>query len=114
MAATGLALFETAIGTCGIAWGPGGVAGVHLPAGSAAATRRGLAKRFPEAAIGAPPAPVAEAIARIGALLRGERADLDGIALDLDGLSPFRRRVYEAARAIGPGATQTYGEIAAR
>jgi O-6-methylguanine DNA methyltransferase len=114
MAATGIATFETPIGPCGIAWGPGGVAGVHLPGGSAAETRRGLAKRFPEARVAEPPAKVAAAIARITALLRGEAADLGGIALDLDGLAPFHRRVYEAARAIAPGATLSYGEIAAR
>jgi methylated-DNA-[protein]-cysteine S-methyltransferase len=114
MAATGFAIFETAIGSCGIAWGAGGVAGVQLPDGSAAATRRRLAQRFPGAGVAPAPPEVADAIRRITALLRGERTDLTGIALDTTALAPFRRRVYEAARAIGPGATLTYGQIAAR
>ncbi len=33
--------------------------------------------------------------------------------LDLSGLSPFDARVYEAVRAVPPGTTVTYGEVAA-
>src|SRR5271170_5083683 len=32
----------------------------------------------------------------------------------MGGVPPFHRRVYEAARAIAPGATLSYGEVAAR
>ena len=46
MSATGFALFETAIGACGIAWGPGGITGVQLPEKDAARTRARLARRF--------------------------------------------------------------------
>jgi methylated-DNA-[protein]-cysteine S-methyltransferase len=49
---------------------------------------------------------------RIAALLRGERADLTGVALDMDGVAPFERAVYGTARNILPGSTLTYGEIA--
>ena len=34
--------------------------------------------------------------------------------LDMDGVPEFHRRVYELARAIPPGQTLTYGEIARR
>ena len=46
------------------------------------------------------------------ALLRGEAADLSTIALDMERVPPFHRRVYEAARTIAPGATLSYGEVA--
>jgi len=36
------------------------------------------------------------------------------VALDWTGVGAFERRVYEVARAIRPGATLTYGEVAAR
>jgi methylated-DNA-[protein]-cysteine S-methyltransferase len=36
------------------------------------------------------------------------------VSLDREKVPPFARRVYEIARAIPPGATLTYGEIAAR
>jgi len=51
-------------------------------------------------------------VAGIVALLAGERRDLREIVLDDRALDDFRRRVYAATRAIGPGETATYGEIA--
>jgi methylated-DNA-[protein]-cysteine S-methyltransferase len=110
----GYSLFETPIGRCGIAWGRSGIAGVQLPETDAAATRERLARRFPDAAEGPPPRAVRRAIEAIRALLRGERVDLSAIELDMQGLPPFPRRVYEAARAIAPGSTLSYGELAAR
>ena len=54
------------------------------------------------------------AIEAIAALLDGEPKDLCAVALDMDGIAEFDRRVYEAARAIPAGATLSYGELAAR
>jgi methylated-DNA-[protein]-cysteine S-methyltransferase len=61
-----------------------------------------------------PPPDVGEAIAAIGALLLGESVDLAWVRLDIDRLTDFDRRVYEVTRAIPPGSTLTYGEIAKR
>jgi len=57
---------------------------------------------------------VGRAVEDMKALLRGEARDLSGIVLDMDAMPSFHRRVYEAARAIPPGSTLSYGEIAAR
>jgi len=108
------ALFETAIGTCGIAWNERATIAVQLPERDSAATRARLRRRFPEAREAAPPVDVAAVIARIVALLRGERVDLTAVSLDMDAVPDFDRDVYVAARAIPPGATLTYGEIAKR
>ena len=48
------------------------------------------------------------------ALLSGEPRDLSGIAIDDAEISDFNRKVYAIARAIPPGQTLTYGEIAER
>jgi methylated-DNA-[protein]-cysteine S-methyltransferase len=61
-----------------------------------------------------PPPDVQGAIDDIVALLRGEPRDLSAVALDMAGVPPFDRRVYAVARTIAPGATLTYGDIAAR
>ena len=114
MTATGYALFDTAIGRCAIAWSERGVVSVQLPEARDAATRARIEKNFPGARETAPPSPVQRALEGIGALLRGERAALDEIALDLSRVPPFHRRVYEAARAIPAGETLTYGELASR
>jgi methylated-DNA-[protein]-cysteine S-methyltransferase len=114
MMATGFALFETAIGRCGVAWGKRGVAGVQLPEAGERETRARMLQRFPAAGEAAPPPNVKHVIDRIAALLRGEASDLSAIALDMDEVPAFHRRVYEAARDIPPGMTLSYGDIAAR
>jgi methylated-DNA-[protein]-cysteine S-methyltransferase len=114
MTASGFALFDTAIGRCGIAWGECGVAGVQLPEVGEAETRARLLHRFPAAGETAPPPEVQQTIERIAALLRGEASDLSTVALDMDGVPEFHRRVYDAARAIPPGGTLSYGDIARR
>lgn len=112
MSAIGYTLFETAIGHCGIAWAERGLVGVWLPEADASATRSRLRHRLPHAAETAPPGEVQAAIDEITALLAGDRRDLAGIRLDLDGVAEFARRVYAIARTIPPGRTLTYGEIA--
>ena len=107
-------LFDTAIGRCGIAWGGQGIVAVQLPEAHELKTRARILKRRPDAREASPPPDVQRAIDGIVALLRGEATDFSTVALDLDGIEPFERRVYEIARTIAPGATLTYGEIATR
>jgi O-6-methylguanine DNA methyltransferase len=114
MSEQGFALFGTAVGACGIAWGDRGVVGVRLPEGAEHETRVWMARRHPGAREGSPPPAVQRAIDGICALLRGEPSDLSEVPLDMADVPPFHRRVYEAARGIAPGATLSYGEIAAR
>ena len=113
----GYALFETAIGASAIAWhaqDPGHeVVLIQLPEADAEATRRRVLRRLPGAGEEDPPPAIGEAIAGITALLRGEKADLSTVRLDMSQVPPFHRRVFEAARAIPAGTTRTYGEIAA-
>lgn len=112
---TGFALFDTALGPCGIAWGPVGVTGVQLPEGDAQATRERMQKRFAGVPECQPPAKTQDAIAAIAALLRGEPTeprDLTHIELDWRGVPAFHRRVLELARSIAPGQTRTYGDLA--
>lgn len=110
----GLALFDTAIGTCALAWGPRGLIGVQLPEESgAAATRARMRRRFPDLTEAVPPESAQKAIAAIQALLQGAPDDLSGIELDMSRVSEFHQRIYAIARRIPPGQTRTYGEIAA-
>lgn len=114
MAREGFALFDTTIGQCGIAWSGLGIVGIQLPEASEVATRARMRRRFPEAREVPPPADVQRAVDGIAALLRGEPRDLSGVVLDMERVSPFHRRVYDAARTIPAGATLSYGEVAAR
>jgi methylated-DNA-[protein]-cysteine S-methyltransferase len=107
-------LFQTAIGYCGIVWSPRGISGVEIAGKSEQAARDRLLRRRAGAREASPPPGVQRVIADIVALLNGEPKELRHVALDLDGVPDFNRRVYDVARTIGPGATLSYGEIAAR
>jgi len=109
----GHALFDTAIGVCGIAWGAAGVVAVQLPEADAHRTRARLLKGLPPQPVAAdPPAAVQAAIDGVQSLLNGEARDLREVVLDMSRLTPFQRDVYALARAIPPGQTRTYGELA--
>ncbi|MBS0444975.1 MAG: methylated-DNA--[protein]-cysteine S-methyltransferase [Proteobacteria bacterium] len=114
MSSTSYALFATPIGDCAIVWGTGGIVGTSLPAATPAASRALLQRRYPAAQEAPPPAAIAQVIDAIRALLAGEPRDLLEVPLDMARIASFERRVYEAARAIPPGRTLTYGELAAR
>jgi methylated-DNA-[protein]-cysteine S-methyltransferase len=112
MTDTGFTLFDTAIGQCGIAWGPRGIVGVQLPERHATATREHLQRRYPDVVEASPPPEVQRAIDDIAALLRGELRDLSNAVLDMQGIPSFRKRLYAALRNIPPGSTVTYGDLA--
>ena len=114
MSAQRFALFDTALGRCGIAWSAVGVAGVQLPEQHDSATRARLLRRYPDAREASPPTHIQQAIDDIAGLLRGEGRDLSAVALDMDGVAQFDQRVYAVARTIPAGATLTYGDIAVR
>jgi methylated-DNA-[protein]-cysteine S-methyltransferase len=114
MRAIGFALFPTAIGHCAIAWTDREIAGAQLPEADEHATRSRMRRRFPATAETAPPPNVQRAIDAVTAHLRGERHDLLDIPLAMNDIAPFDRDVYDAARAIPPGHTVTYGELARR
>ncbi|HEV2865973.1 MAG TPA: MGMT family protein, partial [Allosphingosinicella sp.] len=112
MASSGIAVFETSIGACGVAWRPAGLAGLQLPEASETASLARLRRRFPDLAEAAPPQWVARAIAAIRDHLSGSAADLAAIALDFGRVGTFEAAVYRAARQIPSGSTVTYGELA--
>ena len=108
------AIFDTAIGRCGIAWGKRGINSVQLPMGSEDKTRARIRQRHGDIAEAPPPPDVQHAIGAIVELLAGKPNDLADIVLDLDDVPAFNRGVYDIARTIPPGQTMTYGDIAKR
>ncbi len=99
-------MFDTTVGAFGLEWGERGVVRISFPEPTLRARLEGQR---------AEPTPaIAQAIAGIQALLRGEPRDLLEVELDMDDVPEFHQRVYAAARRILPGHTLTYGEVAAR
>ena len=108
------AIFDTAIGRCGIAWGPRGINAVQLPMSSEDQPRARIRQRYGDIAESPPPAEVQSAIDGIAELLAGKPNDLTNVVLDLEDVPEFNRGVYDIARTIPPGKTLTYGDIAKR
>ena len=108
------ALFDTAIGTCAIAWSVRGVTRMQLPERSREASEQRLLKRCPDATASEPPPHVARVIAQIECYASGEAIDFSDVALDIERAEPFHRAVYDAARAVKWGETTTYGALGAQ
>ena len=108
------ALFDTALGTCAIAWNEIGVTAVWLPVRDARALREIVARRDARTVETAPTGRIAETVAAIVRLLGGERVDLRQVVVDDAEVDPFDRRVYAVTRQIGAGEVLTYGEVATR
>lgn len=105
----GCCVFDTALGPAGLVWSARGIVASRLPP----VTVDDLVRSFPSARpVAALPAAVAEVVAGVQALLAGRAVDLCGVALDERGLPAFRRQVHALTRAIPPGQTRTYGELA--
>ncbi len=108
------ALFPTALGPCALAWSDRGITHVQLPEATEEGTRRKIAARSGEEPSAQLPAWVNDAIATVVRHLEGKPQDMRSILLDMSALPPFHARAYLAARAVGPGETIGYGELAKR
>jgi methylated-DNA-[protein]-cysteine S-methyltransferase len=105
-------MFDTALGLCGVAWNSRGLAGVQLPEKDRAATERRLAAKCGSAGAAEPPPWVQSLITDIRDYLGGAPVDFSAVAVDLDGVDEYRRKLYQALRRIRFGRTVTYGELA--
>jgi methylated-DNA-[protein]-cysteine S-methyltransferase len=108
------ALFETAVGTCGVAWRGSALTAVQLPEASRKVSEARLRERAERPSGGHPPAAIERAIADLQRYFAGTNVDFSAVIVDLTDVTPFHRTVYEAARAIGWGETVSYGELARR
>ena len=112
-------IFETPLGVCGIAWrepadsaAQPAVLLVQLPEATAQATESRIARKSGSSQPSVPPPDIAEIIGKIRKHLQGKVQDFRDVAVELDGVAPFARQVYEVTQEIPAGQTRTYGEIA--
>jgi methylated-DNA-[protein]-cysteine S-methyltransferase len=108
------AIFDTAIGPCGVAWTALGLIALALPERDATETEARLRRKSGSTGAAEPPPDVASAIARIQDYCAGERVDFTSAPLDLSAVDPYRRALYDTMRGIGFGETVTYGTLAQR
>ncbi len=114
MESSGVTIFETEIGPCGIAWRGQKIVGVEIGDADEKETRYRLRERFPGADDKEAPAFVTRAVEGVRALLAGADVDFSGTPLALDAQPDLNRQVYEIILELKTGETTTYGAIARR
>jgi methylated-DNA-[protein]-cysteine S-methyltransferase len=110
---TRYSLFDTAIGTCGVAWSERGLTRLQLPESDRDATEKRLSARA-ASATQAMPAAIDRLIAGIQDHMTGRSVDFVAVAVDLTDVGPFEQQIYAAARLVLWGKTLSYGELAAQ
>jgi methylated-DNA-[protein]-cysteine S-methyltransferase len=105
-------LFDTPIGPCGVAWSVSGLTRLQLPESDPSTTEERIRARSTNLRAEGPPSSIRDVIASLRRYLRGDRIDFSSVSIDLTGVSPFHRKVYDAARSVGWGHTASYGELA--
>ncbi len=106
------ALFDTALGRCGLAWSDAGIVSVSFPEETDDATIARLRRRARDAKPGEPTPEVQKIIDDIIALFVGEARDLTYAPLDRTNIPAFDQTVIDLSLQIAPGETKTYGDLA--
>ena len=104
--------FETAFGTCVIAWNGRGVTRLFLPGPDAARARP--SPGFADETRGSEEIPesIQRSIVALQDYFAGRAIEFTDVAVDLSATSPFHRRAYDAARALAWGQRTSYGDLA--
>ncbi len=112
-------LFDTPLGTCGIAWSerpnadpPYAVTSFQPPEATPDLTQSRIARNSSGVKSGEIPLPVLKIIKRVRKHLKGVLQDFSDVPVDLGGSAPFVQKVCEAARKIPAGQTVTYADLA--
>lgn len=106
------ATFDTALGTCAIAWSEAGVVRVALPEATPKATETRIVREVNAKQASRVPAFARTAMKRITRHLAGTVEDFRETPLDWSRVPPFHRDVYEALRHVPSGRTCSYGDLA--
>lgn len=94
--------FATVFGHCALSWSEVGVVAFELPE---ARTLLGD--------ISVPPPDISALAGRVQRHFAGELQDFADVSFDFQSRTDFQRQVYEAALAVKPGYTLSYGELTA-
>ncbi len=112
-------LFDTPLGSCGIAWSensnagtPYAVTSFQLPEATPDLTESRIAGSSGGIKSNEIPLPVLKIIKRVRKHLKGVIQDFRDVPIDLGGSAPFVQKVCEAVRKIPAGQTVTYADLA--
>ncbi|MDH4442577.1 MAG: methylated-DNA--[protein]-cysteine S-methyltransferase [Rhizobium sp.] len=106
------AIFDCALGFCGIAWNGAGISRFHLPANTVAALEGRFGKWLGDARQAEPTPAIEHAIALARRYFSGEQVVFADLELDLSIQTAAFQNIYAVTRSLGWGQTTTYGTIA--
>jgi len=104
---------RTQLGTLAVGFGERGITRILLPAHDWGQPRPADLKAAGLRRETRAPRDIAPVAAALAAHIAGDAQDFSDILLDTEGSTPFLLQARRAARAIPPGQTRTYGELAA-
>jgi methylated-DNA-[protein]-cysteine S-methyltransferase len=105
-------LFDTAFGTCAIAWSEAGLIRVQLPESTHAETEARIRRAGTESSGMPLPAFATDAVSALQMYLAGTSVALETLPLDETFVSAFNASIYRALRAVPRGTAVTYGDLA--
>ncbi|HUY86611.1 MAG TPA: methylated-DNA--[protein]-cysteine S-methyltransferase, partial [Acidimicrobiales bacterium] len=111
-AETSYAFFDTALGECALLWRDEMTVGLRLPHPNRRAALNQLKMEFGKPTESPMTREAKKVSGAVKRHLEGGKPDLAGIELDMTGVQPFSRSVYEFVRSIKAGETLTYGQVA--
>ncbi len=104
--------FETACGTCAIAWNDEGITCFQLATDNPKDIERWHRRRVPQAVRGEPSPMVMQAIDAAVRYFNQEAIDFSEIPVVLEGQTDSFKSIYEALRRVPYGQSTTYGALA--
>lgn len=105
-------LFETTVGWIAIIFKDEKVVGVQFAGKKENSALKNTAQRWKSVSADKPAKWVIDLSKRMMKHLAGETQHFGDVILDLEGMTPFRKKVYKNAMKIKPGRVMTYGQLA--
>lgn len=107
-------LFKTEVGYISIIYKDKKVVGVQIAGKNAVSAKVDIEQRWKSLDIVKPPKWIEDLSKKIEKHLSGDKQTFENVPLDLEGMTPFRKKVYQNAMKIKPGFVITYGQLAAK
>lgn len=107
-------LFDTAFGTCAIAWSELGLTRVQLPEATPAETESRVRDGGTLTAASTLPVFAEQALTALESYFQGVSVSLENLLLDESLVSEFNARAYRELRSVPRGKMITYGDLAQR
>lgn len=103
-------VFDTVLGSSALVFGKSGLMRVELPSVN---LEKRLANKYEKTSFSKAPVWIKKTAKKIQKHFLSGGENFRDVLLNLEGIAPFYKKVYQMCRKIAPGKLKTYGELAA-